>query len=217
MIRVGIIEDNFFLLKNYQEFLKEMGQYEVVFASTTLEETFRNKTLQKDPDIILLDLFLPGVKGHEGLENLLNKYPSSKILILTSHNQEDLILQCLKKGARGYILKNSGLHNVHQSIQEALQDGVTLSPSVAYKFINTVFTRSNKLQVLSEREQQIIELLLEGYSYVEIGKKLFISTNTVNHHLKNIYKKYKVKSRAQLNALLNSSDQSANQEKEQRS
>lgn len=207
MIRIGIIEDNFFLLKNYQEFLKEMGHYEIVFACTTLEEAFRNRSVEKGPDIILLDLFLPGMQGNEGIDQLRKKYPESRILILTSHNKEDLILDCLKKGARGYILKNTGLFQMHQSILETMEDGVVLSPQVAQKFINSIFARSSRLKNLSEREQQIIELLFEGYSYVDIGKKLFISTNTVNHHLKIIYRKFNVNSRSQLNALLNTPDE----------
>lgn len=213
MIRIGIIEDNFFLLKNYQEFLKEMGQYELVFACTTLEEVFRNRSIEITPDIILLDLFLPGMQGNEGIDQLKRKYPESRILILTSHNKEELILDCLKKGARGYILKNTGLFQMHQSILEAMEDGVVLSPQVANKFINSIFARSSKLKTLSEREQEIIELLFEGYSYVDIGKKLFISTNTVNHHLKFIYRKFNVNSRSQLNALLNTPDESLSRQR----
>lgn len=212
MIRIGIIEDNFFLLKNYQEFLKEMGDYEVVFACTTLEEAFRNRSIEIAPDIILLDLFLPGMQGNEGIDQLKRKYPESRILILTSHNKEELILECLKKGARGYILKNTGLFQMHQSILETMEDGVVLSPQVANKFINSIFARSSKLKTLSEREQEIIELLFEGYSYVDIGKKLFISTNTVNHHLKIIYRKFNVNSRSQLNALLNTPDETVSRQ-----
>ncbi len=206
MIRIGIIEDNFFLLKNYQEYLQEIAAYKVVFACTTLEEALRKKSGEEQPDIILLDLCLPGMQGHEGIQDLLKKHPAARILVLTSHNKEDLIMECLKKGARGYVLKNTGLLNMHQAIIDTMRDGVVLSPQVAYKLINSIFVKSKKFQDLTEREQEIIELLFEGHSYVQIAEKLFISAYTVNHHIKNIYKKYKVKSRAQLNALMNAQD-----------
>ena len=203
MIKVGLIDDNYFLLNNYKEFLQDFPDISVVFTFTSLEELSKNKKqgiVVNEPDIVLLDVAVPEKAGIEEVKLLLNLFPACKIIVMSGIEEQRYIVQSLLSGARGFLAKNARPMEIYSSIQDVYNSGASLSPQIAKKLIdhlkgNVSDTLANKL---TKREIELVNLLKEGLSYKEMAGQLFVSVYTVNHHLKNIYQKLGVESKSQL-------------------
>jgi DNA-binding NarL/FixJ family response regulator len=203
MIKVGLIDDNYFLLNNYKEFLRDFSDINVVFTFQSLSEL--NKTLKQglyvqEPDIVLLDINQPGHAGPEGVQGVLDLYPNCRVIMLSSDDDEKYIVQSLKSGASGYLIKNSKLMDIYSSIRDVYDAGACLSPAAARKLIDHL--KGNVAEQLAtrltKREMELVNLLKEGFSYKEMAKRMFVSVYTINHHLKNIYQKLGVESKSEL-------------------
>lgn len=150
------------------------------------------------PDVVLMDIDMPGKSGIECVEILGDMFPDLKFLMLTNHSDDDRIFDSLRAGAVGYLLKNSSITQICQSIEEAYNGGAPMSPEIAVKVLN-YFHQQKKAKkekaALSKREVEVLKALTEGMSDKEIAGQLFISIPTVRFHLKNIYSKLHVNSR----------------------
>ena len=207
MIKVGLIDDNYFLLNNYKEFLQDFPDISVVFTFASLEEL--NKRKQQgltitEPDIVLLDIVIPEQAGIEEVRQLLTILPACKVIVMSRTEDQRYIVQSLLSGARGFLSKNARPMEIYSSIQDVYNSGASLSPQIAKKLIdhlkgNVAETLAGKL---TRREMELVNLLKEGMSYKEMAERLFISVYTINHHLKNIYQKLGVESKSQLIARL---------------
>ena len=202
MIRVGIVEDNIFLLKSFRDFLNNSEGVEVGFSYSSMEEArlkLLNSKIEK-LDIILLDIFLPGESGTDGIQFFKKQFPLAKIIMLTAYNEESLIIQCLKLGASGYALKNAQLSHLLQIINQAIRSGSYIDELALTKLINNLqkITTSNINELITHREKEIVALVAKGCSYKQMSEKLFVTTFTINYHLKNIYKKLNINSKSQL-------------------
>jgi DNA-binding NarL/FixJ family response regulator len=153
-------------------------------------------------DILLLDIGLPGMSGLEGLPLLREKLPDLDIIMLTTYEEEDMILKALCSGACSYISKKASLEEIVEAIRIVVKGGSYMSPSVAREIVQHLMGgRVSKATILSERQKQILELLVEGKSYSAIGKDLFISTETVRSHIKNMYRTLEVNNKAEAIAM----------------
>jgi DNA-binding NarL/FixJ family response regulator len=202
MIKVGIVEDNIFLLKSFRDFLNSSEGIVVLFSCSSMEEAKSLITNQdkNTPDIILLDIFLPGESGAEGIGFFKEQFPETKIIMLTVHNEESLILQCLKIGASGYALKNSQLSHLLDIINQTMRSGAYIDEMAMGKLVNTLHKNltSSFKDMLTLREIEIVNLVEKGFSYKQMSEQLFVTTYTVNYHLKNIYKKLGIHSKSEL-------------------
>lgn len=200
MLNIGIIEDNHFLLNNYREFLEDFQECKVVFACQTIEEFIALPVTYPDVSVVLVDIALPGMSGIEGIAEVKQRYPETKVIVLSSHDGKQYIIESIKKGASGYIIKTSRLSDIYQSVMDTVQNGATLSPKAAHLLISHL--NGNPLEnikdKLTRREYELVQLLKEGYSYKEMAERLFVTVFTVNQHLKKVYQKLNVSSKSEL-------------------
>lgn len=207
MIKVGIIDDNYFLLNNYKEFLQDFPDISVVFTFASLEDLSKHKQQDltvAEPDIVLLDIAIPEQAGIEEVRQLLSIFPAARVIVMSRVEDQRYIVQSLLSGARGFLAKNARPMEIYSSIQDVYSSGASLSPQIAKKLIdhlkgNIADTLAGKL---TRREIELVDLLKDGMSYKEMAGRLFVSVYTVNHHLKNIYHKLGVESKSQLIARL---------------
>lgn len=203
MIKVGLIDDNYFLLHNYKEFLQDFPDITVVFTYMSLQEitkTIKQGLHVQAPDVVLLDVNQTGQTGLEGVQTVLELFPGSRVLLLSSDDDEKYIVQALKTGASGFLIKNARLMDIYSSIRDVFDAGACLSPVAAKKLIDHL--KGNVAEQLAtrltKREMELVNLLKEGFSYKEMAKRMFVSVYTINHHLKNIYQKLGVESKSEL-------------------
>lgn len=150
------------------------------------------------PDVILMDINMPHVDGIEGLKKVKEAFPKIKVIMQTIFEDENKILEAICGGADGYIIKQTSPMQLINGIQEVMNGGAPMTPSVASKVLKLLHG-NNRRPVeahieLTAREQEILSLLVDGFSYKMIGEKCFISYATVNKHISNIYEKLQVHS-----------------------
>lgn len=150
------------------------------------------------PDVVLMDIDMPKVNGIEGVKIIRKKYPDIKILMQTVFEDDDKIFASICAGADGYILKKAQPHELMKAIEEVLEGGAPMTPSIARQVIRLVNKQKNSPADvdfhLTPREHEILSLLVQGLSYKMIGQRCNISLPTVNSHIQNIYEKLHVSS-----------------------
>ena len=153
------------------------------------------------PDVVLMDIQMPGINGIEAVSMLKEKYPELKILMQTIFEDETKIFQSILSGASGYILKNTSPARILEFIKETYEGGAPMSPSVATKVLKMMVQQSSSAKQssfdLSGREKEILSFLVEGMSYKMIADAGSISLDTVRSHIKNIYEKLHVHSKGE--------------------
>lgn len=191
-VRVVIIEDDETIRNGYEYLIGNTDGYEVVNAYPSYEDAI--KRLESDaPNIILLDIELPGINGVDAIPRIKNLIPGAAILILTVYEDEELIFRALSNGAAGYLTKNTAPSKIVEAIEEVLQGGGPMSANVARIVIQSF--RKNPHSPLTKRETQILEMIAEGKSRNKIARELYIDLETVKTHIKNIYLKLDVHSK----------------------
>ncbi|HEY9000826.1 MAG TPA: response regulator transcription factor [Mucilaginibacter sp.] len=192
-IRIVMIEDDEIIREGYSLLISQVDGYSVVRSYSSFDEAV--KTIGEDsPDVILLDIELPGTNGIAAIPKLKKILPSAHILILTVYESEKQIFEALANGASGYLTKNTPAFKIIESIKEVREGGGPMSVNIARMVIKS-FQR-NQESPLSKRETQILEQIADGKSRSQIAKELFIDLETVRSHIKNIYLKLDVNSRA---------------------
>ena len=157
----------------------------------------RESVSELKPDLILMDLRMPGIDGVEATRIVKGIDPSIKVVIQTVFDDDENIFDSLRAGAEGYILKNTDGEKVLQSIREVFDGGAVITPSIALKvtrYFNEKAQARKDDPELTPREKEVLALLTEGLSYKMVGSRLNISYNTVNSHVKKIYEKLSVNS-----------------------
>ena len=167
--------------------------YQVVSAYSNCEDAIKN-ILPDNPDIILMDIELPGMSGIEGIKIIKKQLPETNIIMITVHENGELVFDALCAGACGYITKTSNYSKLLEGIEEALSGGAPMSSNIARMVVESFQKNSNS--PLTKRETQVLELLSKGKSYSVIADELFIHKETVKSHIKNIYYKLQVNSKA---------------------
>jgi len=193
MGRIVIIEDNAVVKDGFQLLINSMSSHKVVAAYTNCEQAIKH--IDEDmADIILMDIDLPGMSGIEGTTKIKKSHPDLDVLVITVHEESEMVFEALCAGASGYITKNANHHQLLDAIDETTRGGAPMSTKIARMVVESF--RRNYNSPLTDRETEVLELLATGKSYSVIADELFIHKETVKTHIKNIYFKLQVNSKA---------------------
>jgi DNA-binding NarL/FixJ family response regulator len=198
-IDVIIIEDNELLRDSLKEAINKSGLISCRNTFSSGEAAL--DLIEKEelvPQIILLDIGLPGMNGIELIPELKKLSPSSKILIITVHDDDENVFNAICAGASGYLLKDLSSEKIVSSINEVMNGGAPMNSHIAKKVLSMFRDQNIKSDGydLSEREKEILSLLVDGLSKKQIAEKIYLSYHTVDSHLRNIYAKLEVHSRS---------------------
>lgn len=194
MIAVAVIEDDTEIREGIKSFLRIQEDMLCELIEGSVEEFFDSLPKTIPPEVILLDIGLPGLSGLQAIRFLKQKLPTTEIIMFTIHDEPNKIFQALCAGATGYLLKNTSLPKIKEAIVNVADGGATMSPQIARKVIDSFSKNKStvKESPLSERERELVTALVDGLSYKLIADRLEISIDTVRHHIKNIYRKLQV-------------------------
>lgn len=207
-IKVAIVEDHDIFRKRLTELLGFYSELELVFTAETAELCLKYVDEADDnrkPDVILMDIELPGISGIEATFRLKETHDDMDIIMFTVFEDDERLFESIQVGATGYLLKDTPIDIVVESLKEVRRGGSPITPSIARKLMNMVtkpdvLQNSEKLNAvpfdLTPSQIKILEHVTEGKSNKEIAEDLFLSPWTVKTHIKNIYKKMHVNSRA---------------------
>jgi RNA polymerase sigma factor (sigma-70 family) len=210
-IKIAIVDDKQSNRVILGEKLAENKDFEIVFTAINGEDFLQKMKLQKDnlPNVVLMDLEMPLMDGIDAIANGSALYEQVKFIVLTVFDEDEKIFRAIRAGACGYLLKEESAETIAESITIAIEiGGVPMSPSVARRTLsllsNSNFTKNEKEEIinndlfdLSERETDILKLLVDGKEYKEIAELLHISPFTVRNHTTKIYSKLHVNSKAE--------------------
>ena len=195
-ISIYIVEDYSLFRLSYKKFLSEYEDIEVLEDFESAEECL--EALEKEKvDVILMDIGLPCLSGIEATKIISRKYPNTKVIMLTSHNKENEVLSGLSSGASGYAIKDINAEDLRNLILTVSNGAIWVDPQIAQKTFSNL-KPVNKIDFnLTEREKEILNLMVKGLSNTEIAKKTVISPHTVKSHVCSILKKLMVTDRVQ--------------------
>lgn len=206
-IKVAIIEDQKHAREGLAALIDGTSGYRTVGHFASMEEAL-SQLEQEIPDVILMDIQLPGMNGIEGVRIVKSRHPGIQILMLTVFADNDYIFEAICAGACGYLLKDTRPTRLLEAIRELHGGGAPMSPEIARQVV-TMFHKvappKNQDYQLSAREVQVLKLLADGHSYKTAAAELGVSLDTLRFHIRNIYEKLHVhsKSEAVLQALRN--------------
>ena len=204
MIKVGIVEDNRTVREGFETLLNRTPGFQCVCACATVAEALR--TIPRVlPDVVLMDIQLPDATGVECTARLKEKLPALQIVIVTVYEDSDRIFQALRAGACGYLLKRAKPEKIIAAVQEAQEGGVPMTPEIARKVIGQFrnqATASAQLERLTDREREVLELVMHGLGNKMIADRLGVSVAAVKWHLQHIYEKLHVHSRTEAALML---------------
>ncbi len=196
---VAIIEDVEDIRNNLKDYFETRPEIALVYAYESMEAFFGNSHLKGMPDVALCDIGLPGMNGIEGIKMIKNIAPETDIVMLTVFSDTEKIFQSLSAGATGYVLKSTPMPEILKAILDIRAGGSYMTPSIARKVIDRfVPEKINFGESLTPKEKHIVEALTDGLSYKLIAARLNISMDTVRFHIKNIYRKLHVNSKAEV-------------------
>lgn len=200
MINIGLIEDNNSLRENYVEYFQMTGVFNVLWTFDSIEQTIKEDL--ENPNVILLDINLNGMSALQGFKDIKKKFPNAYVIMLTAFDTGDYVKELLKQGAHGYMLKTATMAEIHKAIESVIEGGFSISPNAAKHIIADYrFDPLDEIKAkLTKREFELVQLLAEGLSYKEAADRLFVTTFTINQHLKHIYAKLGINSKAELMA-----------------
>ena len=198
--KVVVIEDDRIISELLKNKINELASFSVV---NTYENPVDFLTDNIKFDIILLDIVMPEMNGLDAIDPILTKYPEALIVMNTIKDDQETIFTALKRGALGFIDKQSFEVNFEEVLQVVANGGAFMTPSIARKVVNNFQEPSSSLEKLSPREKEIANGILKGLSYKLVAMEYGISIDTVRIHIKNIYRKLKINSKSQLFNLIN--------------
>lgn len=198
-IKTAFVEDDEVTRECLSLLVEGTEGYTCVGAYRTAEEALEHG-FTATPDVLILDLNLPGMLGSEAVKVFIEKYPQTQILMLTVYAEQDKIFESICNGACGYLLKKTPPARLLESIKEAHDGGAPMTPEIARKVIK-LFQRTAKPEETDEKltphELRLLALLAKGTSYRDAAEQFNVSINTIRHHIRNIYDKLHVHSKSE--------------------
>jgi len=198
-ITLAIVEDLDEVRDGLKNFISLSQDFKVLDIFKTAEDAVIGLPKLK-PDIVIMDISLPGMNGIECIRQIKDKSPGTQFMMFTVYENDEKVFEALKAGASGYLLKNTGLVQLIESLKELYNGGSPMSANIARKLV-TLFrnqkTETTNLEILSNRENEILQLLAKGLLYKEIADQLSISVSTVRQHIHHIYEKLHVQNRTE--------------------
>lgn len=203
-ITVALVEDNRDIRQGLKLILDSTKEF-LCLGAYPDAETALFEIAQKKPDVVLMDIVLPGQSGIECAKAIKEKAPETDIIMLTVRSDDDSVFRSLQAGACGYLTKNTPPSRLLEAIKEVKGGGAPMSSNVARMVVGSFNAFRNPSHNLTSREQEVLNQLCRGKSYKMIADALQVSQDTVRYHIKNIYKKLQVnsKSEAVIKALKN--------------
>mgnify|MGYP001205401729 CR=1 FL=1 len=202
-IRVLIVDDHPVFRQGVRQVLQNCEDIEVIGEAENVEKGF-SIVRKEHPDVILMDISMPGLNGIDMTRRVASEYPATEVVVFSMHDREGYILQALDAGAKGYVLKGADAKNIIEAIRTVHQNEYFLCAQIRGDIISRFLTERRGGQalrsydVLSDREQQVFRLLAEGYTTVKIADMLCISPKTVEKHRVNVMKKLKLNNLVEL-------------------
>jgi len=193
LVRIVIVEDDDLIRESFANLINENDRFICIAGYDNCEEAIKNLS-RDEPHLILMDIGLPGISGIEGIRRIKNIQPEIDILTVTVHDDDKKVFDALCAGASGYLTKNVSPERLVQAIYEVRQGGAPMSTSIARMVIRS-FQKSTD-SPLTSRETEVLQHLSRGKSYTMIANDLFINKETVRTHIKNIYQKLNVNTKA---------------------
>jgi DNA-binding NarL/FixJ family response regulator len=198
-ITVALIDDEHAIRKGLGLLIDGTPGFRCVGAFGSVEDAMRSVG-SPAPDVLLLDINLPGIQGSEGARLFHEKYPSMQILMLTIHDEDEHIFESMCNGASGYLLKRTPPGELLSAIRDVHQGGAPMSPEVARKVVQ-LFRKTGPIEkldhTLTPHEIRLLGMLAEGYSYQAVADRLQVSINTIRDYIRNIYDKLHVHSKTE--------------------
>lgn len=194
MIKVALVDDNHDLREGLQIVMKEHKNEFECIGSFADAESAAKKIPELKPDVVLMDINLPGMSGIDCLKMLKPKMPDLDVIMLTVFADDDTVFDSLCAGACGYITKNTSPEKILDAIRDVRDGGAPMSGRIARMVVSSFKMPGDTSAQLTEREKEVLDQLCKGKSYKMVADALNITHDTVRHHIKNIYKKLEVHS-----------------------
>ena len=198
MTHLAIIEDDALVRKNLATFFAEQEDITCDIVAESVQDFLEKATPITHLDLILSDIGLPGINGIDAIPLLKKKFTTASVVMLSVYTDSDRIFKALCAGAVGYLQKDTPLEEVLESLKVILKGGSVMSPAIARKVIEYFSPKRTYNEPLTAKEHQVINAMVDGLSYKMIGDRLGISLETVRQHIKNIYRKLQVNSKAEV-------------------
>lgn len=198
-ITLAIVEDLDEVRDGLKNFISLSQDFKVLDTFRSAEEALQKLPALR-PDIVIMDINLPGMNGIECIRLVKDKSPNTQFMMFTVYENDEKVFEALKAGASGYLLKNTGLVQLIESLKELHTGGSPMSANIARKLVTlfrTPKTETANLEILSNRENEILQLLAKGLLYKEIADHISISVSTVRQHIHHIYEKLHVQNRTE--------------------
>lgn len=198
-LRVALVEDQRDTRESWSRLISSFPDFTCISASASAEEALRVIPVEK-PDVILMDVFLPRMSGIECTSRLKAMLPGIPIVMLTASDEDEILFLALESGADGYLLKRTKPAELRAALLDVLSGGAPMSSEIARHVVASFRRKSGGVDpsvALTNREEEILVLLTKGYANKEIADHLNLSIETIRSHLKNIYTKMHVRSRAE--------------------
>jgi len=197
-INLAIIEDTADIRENLFEYFSNEIGFNCVMCEESVEAFMENESYDALPDVVLSDIGLPGKSGTEGIPLVKSRFPEADVVLLTVFNENEVVFKALCAGASGYVLKGTPLSEIRDAIVAVSRGGSYMSPAIARKVIGFFAPMSLSSQTLTGKETEIVKALADGLSYKMIADRCSIKLDTLRFHIKNIYKKLHVNSKAEV-------------------
>ncbi len=196
MITICIVEDLIEIHKGLQTIIENDLRFKLLRIFENAEDAISQLPMFS-PDIVLTDIHLLGKSGIDCIMEIKNEIPDTQFIIFTIYEDNDQVFEALKAGASGYILKNTSPEKIIDALLELNDGGSPMSPKIARKVLSSFngITKNNVSDLISKQEQEVLELLIKGFLYKEIGDKLIIPLSTVKRHLNHVYQKLQVRNK----------------------
>lgn len=192
--RILIVEDDPEIRQTYSVIINGAPKFEVVNTYSSCHDAIRNLFVDH-PDIILMDIELPGMNGIQGTRVIKERFPKTEVIMVTVHEDNDWVYQALKAGASGYITKSSNYHELLTALNEIVKGGAPISSHIARRIVEDFHLST--VSPLSKRETEVLSLISQCKTYTQISEELLISKQTAKTFIKNIYAKLQVNSKAE--------------------
>jgi DNA-binding NarL/FixJ family response regulator len=199
MIRIMLVDDHEVVRMGIQAAIDSAADMQVVSSLPDGTQALKEAPIAR-PDVVLLDVLMPGMDGIETCRRLREELPDSHIVMLTSHTDEDAVLAAIMAGASGYLLKNTSSRAIIEAVRGVAEGRSTLDPTVTAGVLERLRTADSTddsgLKDLSEREQEVLVLVAEGLTNLEIAERLVLSPHTIRNHVSNILTKLGLRRRS---------------------
>ena len=192
-IKIFIIEDDPDIRSAFTLIVDQSKKFKVAGAFESFEEAIKNFTADV-PDLVMMDIQLPGTSGIEATKQIKERFPSVEVVIVTVFEDDEMVFEALKAGASGYITKGSNYLELMNALEEIVKGGAPMSSRIARMVIHNYHVNLNS--PLTKRERQILQMVAGGKTYTMIGEELNISKETSKTHIRNIYAKLHVHSKS---------------------